>query len=281
MSTTRLQLFRDIGAELGEFIELEASDSDHTTTTFISEDDMVFVDSALNGRESYYASASEASAANRGKRRIVWDTTEEDFSITVNPPWPAEPQEGDILYLVNSRGTGVTVPEIFAKINQLIRRVSSQLATEVADDPATFDAQSPVLAIPAAWRYCLGAQVEFGQAESEDWQPLLGGPLYYQKWDRTATVKPQYRALCQGKRVRLIGAIPLSELEEDDDTVWVPSSWIAKLAAAELLEAAANRTGEITLAYTYGEILKAQAVQLEGRVKKRWSAVGQRIDLEL
>ncbi len=281
MATTRLQLFEDVAIELGEFIRLEATGSDHTTTTFIAEDDMVWADSSLNGRESYYAEAGATSAANARKRRIVWDTTEADYSITVNPPWPATPQEGDVLYLVNSRGTGVTIPEIFAKINQLIRRVSSQLATEVADDPQTFDALSPVLAIPGTWRYCLGVQVEFGESESEDWQPLLGKPLYYQKWDRTATIIEQYRSLCHNKRVRLIGAIPLSELTNDDDETWVPAAWIAKLAAAELLEAAANRSGEVTLAYTYGELVKAQSVQLEGRVKKRWSAVGQRIDLEL
>jgi hypothetical protein len=281
MATSRLQLFKDIASELGDLITLEQSGAGSSTTVFVANEDMIWADSSLNGREVWYASAAVASTANKGTRRIVTDTTEDDFSITVSPAWSAVPQSGDTILLVNSRGTGVTIPDIHNKINQLIRRVSSQLATETADTPATFDLTSPALSIPSTWRYLLGAQIEFGESESEDWQPLLGAPLYVQKWDRTATIKPQYRHLCHGRRIRLIGAIPLSELDEDTDETWVPAAWLTKLAAAELLEAAANRSGEVTLVYTYGELVKAQAQQLEGRVKKRWSAVGQRVDLEL
>ncbi len=292
MATTRLQLFQDIAAELGDLIQLTQSGTGSTTTVFVADEDMVFADGSLNGREAYYATTDETSADNQGLRRIVWDTSQDDTAITVSPAWPATPATGDVLLLVNSRGTGVSIPEIFSKIDQLVRRVSSQLATEVADTPATFDASAPVLEIPTTWRYILGAQVEMGASGSEDWHPLLGNALYVQKWDRTATVKAQYRTLCHNKRVRLIGAIPLTELvagiDEDEEpytadeaTTWVPSSWLAKLAAAELLEAAYKRSENVANALTYGELVKAQSVQLEGRIKKRWSAVGQRIDLEI
>jgi hypothetical protein len=286
MATTRLQFFRDIASELGDLIELRQSGSGSSTTVFVSTDDMVFESSALNGRETWYAEASSTSTANEGKRRIVWDTDESEMSITVQPAWPATPQTGDLLLLVNSRSTGVTIPDIHNKIKQLVQRVSAQLAQEAADTPATFDAQSPVIAIPETWRYFLGAQAERGTSGSEDWVNLLGNACFVQKWDRTATIKDQYRGYCQGKRVRLIGAIELitlagSEMENDDDSVWVPASWLSKLAAAELLEAAAQRTGAVDIAFTFGELVKAQSAQLEGRVKKRWSAIGPRIDLEL
>ncbi len=148
-TTTRIQLFRDVAQELGDKIELTATTTG-TATTFIDTERMVYADGGLNGREAYYATAAGGSAANQSLRRIVTATAQASGTITLSPALPAAPLATDVLILVNGRGTGVTVPEIFDKINQLIRRVASELATEVADTPATFSATAPTINIPTA-----------------------------------------------------------------------------------------------------------------------------------
>ncbi len=276
MATTRLQLFQDIALELGDFIELEAT-ATGTTTTFVSTEDMLFPDGSLDGREAWYATAQTASTANAQTRRLITDTDYDNATIEVSPAWSANPQIGDVLYLVNSRGTGVTVKEIHQKINQLIRRVAVELGDEVAGTPQAFDYTSPALAVPTTWEDVLGVQVEFDSTTYAGiYDSVIGDPLTYQRADRTAVVKPQFRAGWHGLNVRLIGTTAAAELSDDTDTTSVPASWIAKLGAAQLLEAAAKRSGDITTALTYGELVKAEAAQLENRIGRRRSAVGRR-----
>lgn len=272
MTTTRIQLFRDIAAELGDLIELTAT-STGTTTTFVSTD-MFYPDGSLNGRECWYVSGT---AGNLAKRRLVYDTTESSNTITVTPAWASNSAVSDVIVLVNSRGTGVTIPEIQAKINQLIRRVADELAVEAADTPATFDATSPLIAIPTTWDWVLGAQAVMDSSMATVYTSLLANAYSVQRWDRKVLIAEKMRSLLSGKSVRLIGAISLAELATDAATTTAPASWLTKVAAAELLEAAALRSGDVATAFTYGELLKAQATQLQVYVGKRFSSVGQRV----
>lgn len=281
MSTvSRLQLFLDVASELGDLITLTA-DADGSTTTFTSSADMLWQDSGLDGREAWYVSNNVASASNAAKRRVVTSTDQDTATITVSPAWPAASKSGDVLYLVNGMGTGVTIPEIHAKINQLIRRVRDELATETADTAVTFDATDPVLDIPTGWKYFLGIQVELNATLTGVWSILPGEPYTVSLADspRTVTPHPRVRGLLHTKRVRLIGATPLAELSTDSATTTAPAGWLAKTAAYELKEAAATRTGDVATALTFGELLKVQQQELAGYVGKRFSAVGRRIDL--
>jgi hypothetical protein len=278
-TVTRLELFKDIADELGDLISLTAT-ATGTTTTFVAASDMLYADGGLNGREAWYATAGAGSVANKWTRRIVTDTDEASGTITVSPAWSAAPISGDVLLLVNSRGTGVTIPETHRKINQLLRRVRSELATEVADTPATFAATAPVINIPAAWDAFLGIQIERSSALTGVWDALIGKPYSINHWDspKTVTIAATHRGLCHGKRLRLIGAIDLTELSSDTDATTAPAAWLAKTAAFELLEAAALRSGDVATAFTYGELLKAQAMEMKQYVGKRFG-LGPRIEL--
>lgn len=278
-TTSRLQLFSDVADELGDLISLTAT-ATGTTTTFVSTSDMLYADGGLNGREAWYATAGISSAANKWTRRIVIDTDEDAGTITVQPAWSASPIAGDVVLLVNSRGTGVTIPEIHRKINQLIRRVRSELADEVADTPATFVVTSPVLTIPTAWDYFLGIQIERRTNLVGVWDNLVGKPYTLNPWDtpKTVTIAATHRGLCAGKRLRLIGANDLEELADDDAVTTAPASWLAKVAAYELLEAAAVRSGDVATALTAGELLKTDVPALSQYIGKRYG-LGPRIDL--
>jgi len=279
-TVSRLQLFKDVAVELGDLIQLTATTTG-TTSTFISTSDMLYPDGALNGREAWYSFSNGAgSAANKWTRRLVTGNTQSTGTISVMPAWSAAPISGDIVLLVNSRGTGVEIPEIHWKINQLIRRVRTELATEVVDTAATFSASSPVINIPTAWDAFLGIQIERNPNLTGVWDNLIGKPYTINHWDspKTVTINMTHRGVCQGKRLRLIGAIDLVELDDDDDTTTAPASWIAKTAAYELLEAVALRSGDVATAFTYGELLKVQAQELKQYVGKRFG-LGPRIEL--
>jgi hypothetical protein len=274
--STRLQLFKDVASELGDLISLEAT-ATGTTSTFVSTNDMLYPDGSLNGREAWYASA--ATGSNRQTRRLVTDTDQDTGTITVSPVWPSIPAEDDVVLLVNSRGTGVTIPDIHNKINQLIRRVGDELATVVSDAATTFDMTSPVLSIPTSWDYLLGVQIAPRSDQPTVWQNLIGKPYSISAFDSTVTILPTHLGLCNGKSLRLIGAIALPELTDDTDTTTAPASWLAKRAAAELSREACLRSGDVATALTLSEILKTEAMQLESYVSKRFAAFGHRIDL--
>ena len=277
MTTTRLQCFLDIASELGDLITLTATGSG-TTTTFVSTSDMLYPDGSLNGREVWYGSGT---VANLATRRLVTGTDEDTGTITVSPAWPSASATNDVVYLVNSRGTGVTIPEIHNKINQLVRRVGHEMATEVADTAATFDATDPVIDIPTSWSWLLGIEIELDPDQVNVWTRLIGNAYTVSKADspKTVTIKPTHLALCDNKRLRLIGATDLSTLSTDASTTTVPASWLAKTAAYELLEAAALRSGDVATAFTYGELLKAQATEAKTYLGKRFSGYGRRVDL--
>jgi hypothetical protein len=213
-TTTRLQLFLDIASELGDLITLTA-DATGTTTTLISTVDMIFPDASLNGREAWFASGT---SGNVGKRRIVTNTDEETATITVSPALTSATASDDVVHLVNSKGTGVTVSEIHNKINQLIRRVRDELATEANGTAATFDARDPFLAVPASWNCVLGVQVERDPSLVGDWDSLLGGSWAPDFASRQVVVGARHRGMCHNKRVRLIGSIPLPPLDDDTDS---------------------------------------------------------------
>jgi hypothetical protein len=269
-TTTRLQLFLDIASELGDLITLTA-DATGTTTTLISTVDMIFPDGSLNGRELWFASGT---VGNVGKRRLVTNTDEETGTITFSPAASAT-ASGDVVHLVNSKGTGVTIPEIHNKINQLIRQVREELADETGGTPATFDQSSPFIAIPTTWNYVLGVQY-VPSSIALDYVSLLGNAYDIDRAGRRVVINPMHRGLIHNKSVRLVGAIPLATLSTDASTTTVPAHWLAKQATAELLEAAAMRSGDVSTALTYGELVKARAAQLELLVGKRFGAHGRR-----
>ncbi len=124
-------------------------------------------------------------------------------------------------------------------------------------------------------------QIELATTLTGVWDNLIGEPYLVSTWDspKTVTIKASHRTLCNGKRLRLIGANDLTELATDAATTTVPASWLAKTAAAELLEAAALRSGDVATAFTYGELVKQQAALMQQYVGKRFRAVGRRIDL--
>jgi hypothetical protein len=277
-TVSRLQLFTDIVDEIGDGAILTASE-DGAVNTFISTDEMLYPDGSFDGREVWYATSADAiSANNAGTRRVVASTVYQDGKITVYPDWPAITQEGDVVIILPN---GMTCARIHRKINQLIRRVRSQLAIEAASTPAAFDATSPVLTIPSGWDYLLGVQIERNPTMVGVWDDWIGEVYSVATWDspKTVTIKPKMRYVADGKRLRLIGANDLSELTLDSDTTTAPDGWLAKTAAFEMIEAAALQSGDVATAFTYGELLKAQATLLEQTVAKRYRGPGARIDL--
>lgn len=275
MSVSRLQLFEGIVDALGEKIEARAT-SVGTATTFISAD-LYFPDNDLRGREVWYAESNHAtSAANEGTRNFVSSNSEANRRLTVANAWPAEPQIGDRIVLANARGWSATIPEIHDKINDLLREVGEEMATEVAAASATFNSLSPTVTYSADWDWFLGAQ---WYDWDNRWKDVPPQDYELSPWDGTVTVKNRTRRLAHGRAIRLIGATNLALLDDDDDTTTVDYGWFRFQAAAELRRQTAIRWGDTVTAYTDSQLLQAEADKRRARVGKRYTPIGRRVRL--
>lgn len=277
MSYTRLELFRGIADQLGERIQVTATTASGSALQFVSSDKLTMPENALKGREVWYSSAQPASAANQQTSRRVVANGPSTTSITVDAAWPATPQLGDVIDLVNPHSNSVRIAEIHDKINAIIDEVADEFATEVAGSSVTFDALSPSLSYPATWDWIIACQ---WQDRNDVWHPIFKQDLEFMPWDSVVVVKNKPRRMLTSYPVRLIGQIRLSPLDDDADTTTVPKSWLVMRAAKELKRGAGMRRQEantdLTVSNMYGAddlMLRAQATRQSygGRGSFRWS----------
>jgi hypothetical protein len=272
MPTTRRVLRQRIGGNLGERIDLTASDVGGSTSSFTDAVGLQIPDNELNGREAWYAGPS--SSANYQTRRIVIANNEDTASITVAPSWPAVPQVGDAIELYNARGYSVTVPEIHDKINELIDEVSEEGAITEASTPVTFSALSPRITIPSTWYWLFGA--EYSDIWG-NWYPIFPGDLVVREWDSTVTIKnTKATGMAQNRDVRLIGSPRLSQLTNDTDITTVDAAWLVDQATAELRRAIAQRWGDAATVLAIGNIDLAEAEKRRPRAGGTFPNTGRR-----
>lgn len=261
MATSRRQLRRWVGGELGELITGTATQAGDDASTFRDAVTFAIPDTELQGREVWYATAAAASATNRGLLRLVDDNTQSTFSISVVPAWPSVPQTGDVIELYNARGYSITVPEIHEKINQLVEEVSEEGVAATTSASTVLAWNAPFVVAPTDWIWLFGAQYADFWGMWHMIHPVDVEPL---TWEDPVVVKingPSLnQALGQGGTVRLIGAPALAQLTSDDQTTTVDASWLVRQAAAELQRAAALRWGDAAtaIALSTGELAEAE-----------------------
>lgn len=280
MAHTRRVLFEGILSELGEKIVLRAS-SIGTSTTFIDNENCLFPDNSLRGREVWYAESNHAdSADNKWTKRTVTGNSQSNTRITVSPAWDDEPQIGDVVILANDRGYSVRIDEIHDKIDALVRRLSEELATETVSAEVTFSARTGTVAIPSGHTWLLGAQWEdrlgrWHTIPPKDWD------VYENRWGGSPTlaINGVSAGLAHTRPVRLILADELEVPENDDAELDVDYAWFTKQAAYELRQDTATRWGDVTTGLTMAQLKKAEADPLLQRVGKRFSPVGKRVRL--
>ena len=261
MATSRRQLRRWTGGELGEVIICTATQGCDSESNFRDAVTLSIPDSELQGREVWYAESAVASASNKWTLRRVEDNDESDFSITVVPAWPSVPQTGDVIELFNPRGYSITVPEIHAKLDQLIHEVSEEGVIATTNDTTTLAWNSPYITPPLDWIWLFGAQYSDFWGNWHTLHPVDIEPLTWEDPVRVQINNASFRlALQHGGNVRLIGAPELPSLTNDDSTTTVDAAWLVRQAAAELQRAAALRWGDAAtaIALSTGELAEAE-----------------------
>lgn len=274
---TRLDLFRGMASQLGELVTFRATQASSGLREFISADQITVPTSALNGRDVWYSSATGTSAANRQTARRVVANNPSSTSITVDADWPALPQPGDTIDLVNWHGYSARYYEYHEKINELIDRVADELAIEVAGETFSFDALSPVIAYPDDWDYVIGAQWSFPQDDEEStlvWRPIFKRQLEFQPWDQQVRVKGAASRNLGTMNIRLLGATKLQPLTSDDQETTVSAPWIKMQGAAELKRQAGLRRGANDIDLTVANMILAEAKELRPQATHQYHAVG-------
>ena len=274
MSTTRRQLRRSIGANFGERIDLTATNVGDTNT-FFSQVDLTFADNELNGREAWYAESNTAeSAINVGTRRVVQYNTQDTFSITVVPDWPAITRVGDVVELYNARGYSASITEIHDKINELIDEVSEEGGLTEASTPVAFSSLTPRVTIPANWYWLFGAEFDDRWG---NWYQVFPADMVVREWDHEVTFK-NYKTLgmMQNRNIRLIGSPKLTPLTRDSDETTVDAAWLVDQAVAELRRSIAMRWGDAATVVALSNIDLAEAEKRRPRAGGTFPNTGRR-----
>ncbi len=275
MSWTRLDYFRGIASNLGELITIPATDNAASNLTFKSAVDLAVPLGAYDGREVWYVSAAPDSQANVGTKRRVTYTNQTDTTITVNAAWPAIPQAGDVIDLVNFKSLSARIPEIQTKINSLIDRVADEMAIPETSTSTAFNALTPTIAYPETWDWILGAQwQELVPGATGRWLPLYERDLSFFPWDGVVQLNNVPRRKLNTYSVRLIGATRLQPLVDDDDTSIVPKEWLCMQGAAELKRESAIRRGDVSTDLTIANMELAEAQAMREMVSRQYRIEG-------
>jgi hypothetical protein len=276
MSYTRLEYFLGTLENLGERIDVTATDNASSALTFTSTDGFSVPSGAYDGREVWYVTASPDSQANLGTTRRITSTNPAGTGeIAVNVAWPSTPQAGDVIALANFKSMSARVHEIHNKINALIDRVADEMAPPEVATSETFNSLSPTIAYPDDWDWILGAQwQEIISDGTGRWRPLYEKDLDHFPWDGVVQIKNVPREKLTGFSVRLIGATRLQPLMEDNDRSIVPKAWLCMQAAAELKREAAIRRGDAATDLTIANMMLADAQAMRSMVSRQYRIEG-------
>ncbi len=248
--TTRAQLRRDIGDQLGQMRACTATAAG-TTTTFTDLERLATEDGHLVDRIAYVVSGT---AANVSQQRRVSTNTKSTGTITLARALPAATAIGDVLELWNERGTGVHPDEVHRAIDRVIVSATESGATPVASTPTTF-AELPI-AIPADWTYFYGVEWE----DTDDrWRVVPPADLSVDASDRTVALRGTAYDLAITARIRLHGGTVGGVLATDAATTGVDRAWIVARCCHELLYATAHRLADPVSAERRGNAFLAEA----------------------
>lgn len=232
--SSRTSIRRRIGRLWGDLL-LCAATANGSTTTLVDTLNLYRNDNELKGRHVYF---SGGTSGNLGQSARITGNTQSTSTITFTAV-PSATATGDEAEIWNTRNIGATVQEVHDQINFCLGSVADLFVTAASSSLGTFDFDSPVLDLPADWRFFAGL----------DWQDTLGlwHPVKPADWrldkaNRTVELLNRPRSLASGQSVRARGYTVPALLTSDSDTTGVNAEWLAYQASANLALAIAPRS---------------------------------------
>jgi len=235
---TKRTLRRMILAEVGD-LKLLTATADGSDVTFIDATNLFGENNAYIDRQAYF---SEGTLDNLGELRHVVGSNRDQRAIGFGLQLPADTTTGDVVELVNTRGTGYQIADIHRALDDALIT-----ARDVALSPVSMELTTPfvrdegVVTIPDGWALISGIQ---WQDECNRWRsiriaPRVGGDGWsVDRFNRLIEIGGGWGYRLDGRTVRLMGAITPDTLVHDDDTTPVNPEWLVAEAVARVVQGA-------------------------------------------
>ena len=232
---TRRMLRRMILGEVGDLKLLKAT-ADGANVTFFDTTNLIGENNTYIDRQAYF---SGGTVRNLEEVRHVVGSSRDQRNISFGLALPEETHAGDVVELVNMRGTGYQIADVHQALDTALLSARKTAFTPVTQTMGAYSRSDGSLAIPHDW--VLVSAIQW-QDDSGAWRPIrissrAGGDGWsIDRFARVVEVGGTWGYRIDGATVRLAGAVAPSPLTHDDDSTNVSTDWLKAEAVAILLQ---------------------------------------------
>jgi hypothetical protein len=242
LSATRQALRQEIGRLTGDMLKCTAT-ANGTTTTLIDKLRGYRGDGKLAGRIGWVAAGT---AANLYSMIRVTGNVRSTFTISfTDTALTSSTATGDVIELWNADGMGFYPDDVNSEINAAIAAVSGLTTAPDEEEVASFDADDPVLTIPADWEFFGGVRwLDTSITEDGVWVEIEANDfnMDIDPRNRKVRLKGSIAQRAHTHTTRLYGDVASTALTADTDSTSVDAEWLTHYVAYRLLLPQMRRT---------------------------------------
>jgi hypothetical protein len=278
LSATRQALRQEIGRLTGDMLKCTAT-ANGTTTTLIDKLRGYRGDGKLAGRIGWVAAGT---AANLYSMIRVTGNVRSTFTISfTDTALTSSTATGDVIELWNADGMGFYPDDVNSEINAAIAAVSGLTTAPDEEEVASFDADDPVLTIPADWEFFGGVRwLDTTETTTGVWKEIEANDfnLDIDVRNREVRLKGEIARRVHDKTTRLYGDVASTALAVDTDATSVDAEWLTHYVAYRLLLPQMRRTtkGDDDVA-TRMAFCKQTADAARGKARNRPQGLARRL----
>jgi hypothetical protein len=188
---------------------------------------------------------------------------------------------GDVIELWNADGMGFYPDDVNSEINAAIAAVSGLTTAPDEEEVASFDADDPVLTIPADWEFFGGVRwLDTTETTTGVWKEIEANDfnLDIDVRNREVRLKGEIARRVHDKTTRLYGDVASTALAVDTDATSVDAEWLTHYVAYRLLLPQMRRTtkGDDDVA-TRMAFCKQTADAARGKARNRPQGLARRL----
>jgi hypothetical protein len=250
-----------------------------TTTTLIDKLRGYRGDGKLAGRIGWVAAGT---AANLYSMIRVTGNVRSTFTISfTDTALTSSTATGDVIELWNADGMGFYPDDVNSEINAAIAAVSGLTTAPDEEEVASFDADDPVLTIPADWEFFGGVRwLDTTETTTGVWKEIEANDfnLDIDVRNREVRLKGEIARRVHDKTTRLYGDVASTALAVDTDATSVDAEWLTHYVAYRLLLPQMRRTtkGDDDVA-TRMAFCKQTADAARGKARNRPQGLARRL----
>jgi hypothetical protein len=278
LSITLQAARQQVGRLTGDMLKCTAT-ANGTTTTLIDKLRGYRGDGKLAGRIGWVAAGT---AANLYSMIRVTGNVRSTFTISfTDTALTSSTATGDVIELWNADGMGFYPDDVNSEINAAIAAVSGLTTAPDEEEVASFDADDPVLTIPADWEFFGGVRwLDTTETTTGVWKEIEANDfnLDIDVRNREVRLKGEIARRVHDKTTRLYGDVASTALAVDTDATSVDAEWLTHYVAYRLLLPQMRRTtkGDDDVA-TRMAFCKQTADAARGKARNRPQGLARRL----